>query len=77
MIDPPPGRRGPAHHAEGPEPPAAAVGPAGLRVRGAGAGPGPPRHGAALQQHQRAVPEQLGTASAALAAVERGGQLGC
>lgn len=58
-----PGRRSQTHHLEGPEPAPATVGPAGLRVRGARAGCQPPCHGAALQQHQRAVPEQLGMTS--------------
>lgn len=51
---------GPTNHLEGPKPPSAAVGPAGLRVRCERTGRQPPCHGTALQQHQRAVPKQLG-----------------
>lgn len=73
-------RRGPTHHPEGPKPSPAAVGPARLRVRGARAGRQPPCHGSALQQHQCAVPEQLGmasnTPSVSLTAVKWGRQLG-
>lgn len=79
--NPHPGRWGPTHHPEGPKPSPAAVGPAGLRVRGACAGCQPPCHGAALQQHQRAVPEQLGmtsnTPSGSLTAVKWGRRLVC
>lgn len=57
------GRRGPTHHPEGPKPSPAAVRPAWLRVCGACAGCQPPCHSAALQQHQRAMPEQLGMTS--------------
>lgn len=51
---------GETHHAEGQEPAAASVGPAGVRVRAAHPGGEPARDGAALQQLQRSVPEQLG-----------------
>lgn len=61
--NPHPSWRGATHHPEGPKPSPAAVGPARLRVRGACAGRRPPCDGAALQQHQRAVPEQLGMTS--------------
>lgn len=74
-------RRGPTHYPEGPKPSAATVGPAGLRVRGECTGCQPPRDSAALQQHQRAVPEQLGmtsdTPTGSLTAVKQGAQLGC
>lgn len=56
-----PGRGGEAHHPEGQEPAPAPVRPAGLRVRAAHPGREPPGDGPALQQLQRAVPEQLGT----------------
>lgn len=58
--DPDPGGRGEAHHAESQKPAPAPVRAARLRVRAEHPGRHPPRARPALQQLQRAVPEQLG-----------------